>query len=81
MPIVFALVSDPVGAGLVDSLARPGGNLTGFMNYEYGFTAKWLDLLKQIAPTLSEPPFFGIAPILLGPLNSASYKPQHHQLE
>ena len=52
VPIVFALVSDPVGAGLVDSLARPGGNLTGFMNFEYGFSAKWLDLLKQIAPDI-----------------------------
>jgi ABC-type uncharacterized transport system substrate-binding protein len=52
VPIVFALVSDPVGAGLVDSLARPGGSLTGFMNYEYGFSAKWLDLLKQIAPDI-----------------------------
>ena len=50
VPIVFALPSDPVGAGLVESLARPGGNATGFMPYEYGMSAKWLELLKEIAP-------------------------------
>ena len=43
-------VADPVGAGFVDSLARPGGNATGFMQFEYGMSAKWLELLKQIAP-------------------------------
>ena len=50
VPIVFAIVPDPVGAGFVDSLARPGGNATGFMQFEYGLSAKWLELLKQIAP-------------------------------
>ena len=50
LPIVFAAVADPVGAGFVDSLARPGGNATGFMIYEYSLSAKWLELLKQIAP-------------------------------
>ena len=50
MPIVFAAVTDPVGAGLVDSLAPPSGNATGFMNFEYGIGAKWLGLLKEIAP-------------------------------
>jgi len=50
VPIVFAAVTDPVGAGLVDSLARPSGNATGFMNFEYGSAAKWLELLKEIAP-------------------------------
>ena len=50
LPIVFANVLDPVGAGYVDSLARPGGNITGFMNIEYGQSVKWLELLKQIAP-------------------------------
>ena len=49
-PIVFAQVVDPVGAGFVESLARPGGNATGFTQYEYGLSAKWLELLKQIAP-------------------------------
>jgi putative ABC transport system substrate-binding protein len=47
VPIVFAATPDPVGAGFVDSLARPGGNITGFAAYEYGLGAKWLELLKQ----------------------------------
>ncbi len=50
VPIVFAQVPDPVGAGFVDSLARPGGNATGFVVFEFGLSAKWLELLKQIAP-------------------------------
>jgi putative ABC transport system substrate-binding protein len=50
MPIVFVGVTDPVGAGFVDNLARPGGNVTGFMIYEYSLSGKWLELLKQIAP-------------------------------
>ena len=50
VPIVFAVVTDPVGAGFVDNLARPGGNVTGFMIYEYSLAGKWLELLKQIAP-------------------------------
>jgi putative ABC transport system substrate-binding protein len=50
VPIVFVLVADPVGAGLVDSIAHPGGNATGFMALEYGLGSKWLELLKQIAP-------------------------------
>ena len=50
MPIVFVNVADPVGAGFVDSLARPGGNATGFMQFEYGLSGKWLELLKEIAP-------------------------------
>ena len=50
VPIVFPVVVDPVGAGFVDSLARPGGNATGFMDGEYSMAAKWLELLKQIAP-------------------------------
>ena len=53
LPIVFAAVTDPVGAGLVDSLARPGGNATGFMIYEYSFGGKRLQLLKQIAPSVT----------------------------
>ena len=51
VPIVFTTVADPVGAGYVDSLARPGGNATGFIVYEYSIAAKWLELLKEIAPT------------------------------
>jgi putative ABC transport system substrate-binding protein len=52
VPIVFAAVTDPVGAGFVDSLARPGGNATGFMIYEYSLSGKWLELLKQVTPDL-----------------------------
>jgi len=52
LPIVFAVVADPVGGGFVDSLARPGGNATGFMVYEYSLAAKWLELLKEIAPSV-----------------------------
>ena len=50
VPIVFAHSVDPVGAGFIDSLARPGGNTTGFVLFEYGISAKWLELLKEIAP-------------------------------
>jgi putative ABC transport system substrate-binding protein len=50
VPIVFANVPDPVGSGFVESLAKPGGNATGFMQFEYNLSAKWLELLKQIAP-------------------------------
>ena len=50
VPIVFPVANDPVAAGYVDSLARPGGNVTGFMNFEYSFSGKWLELLKEIAP-------------------------------
>jgi putative tryptophan/tyrosine transport system substrate-binding protein len=50
IPQVFAIVPDPVGAGFVESLARPGGNVTGFMQFEYSLSGKWLELLKEIAP-------------------------------
>ena len=53
LPIVFASVADPVGAGIVDSLARPGSNATGFMVYEYNLAAKWMELLKEIAPRVT----------------------------
>jgi putative tryptophan/tyrosine transport system substrate-binding protein len=53
VPIVFANVSDPVAMGFVDSLARPGGNTTGFIPTEFGFAAKWLELLKEIAPRVT----------------------------
>ena len=53
VPIVFANAADPVGAGYVASLARPGGNATGFMNNEFGLAAKWLELLKQVAPRVT----------------------------
>jgi putative ABC transport system substrate-binding protein len=53
VPIVFVIVPDPVGAGFVSSLARPGGNATGFTSFEYGIGAKWLELLKEIAPSVT----------------------------
>ena len=53
VPIVFVLVPDPVGAGFVHSLARPGGNATGFVQYDYGLAGKWLELLKEIAPRVT----------------------------
>ena len=53
VPIVFVNVVDPVGAGFVASLARPGGNATGFTLFEYGMSAKWLELLKEIAPLVT----------------------------
>ena len=53
VPIVFTRVGDPVGIGIVDSLARPGGNITGFMVFEFSFAGKWLDLLREVTPHLT----------------------------
>ena len=53
IPIVFMNVTDPVGAGLVESMAHPGGNITGFSNFEYSMSGKWAELLKQIAPNVT----------------------------
>jgi putative ABC transport system substrate-binding protein len=53
VPIVFAITLDPVGSGFVASLARPGGNTTGFMQFEYSLSGKWLELLKQLAPSVT----------------------------
>jgi putative ABC transport system substrate-binding protein len=53
VPIVFTIVPDPVGAGFVDSLAQPGGNATGFVQFEFGMSAKWLELLKEVAPDVT----------------------------
>ena len=58
VPIVFVSVTDPVGAGFVDSLARPGGNATGFIQFEYSLSGKWLELLKQIAPGVTRAAVF-----------------------
>src|SRR5262245_53911784 len=52
VPIVFANVPDPVGSGFVESLSRPGGNATGFVQFEYNLSGEWLELLKQIAPAV-----------------------------
>jgi len=58
VPIVFPVAGDPVAAGFVDSLARPGGNATGFLSFEYGLGGKWLELLKQIAPNVTRAAVF-----------------------
>jgi putative ABC transport system substrate-binding protein len=67
VPIVFAIVADPVGAGYVDSLARPGGNITGFSNFEYSITGKWLELLKDIAPRVTRAAVLRDSTIAAGP--------------
>lgn len=75
IPIVFMMVPDPARSGIVSSLAKPGGNITGIMNYEYGIGAKWIEILKQIAPTVSQvlvinnprdPTWAGYSPIFEG---------------
>jgi putative tryptophan/tyrosine transport system substrate-binding protein len=66
VPVVFAQVADPVGAGLVASLARPGGNITGFAHFEFPIGAKWLELLKQIAPNVTR------VAVIYDPTNPAS---------
>jgi putative ABC transport system substrate-binding protein len=67
VPIVFAAVIDPVGAGFADSLARPGGNATGFMSFEYGMGAKWPELLSQIAPSVTRIAILRNAAVSSGP--------------
>src|SRR6266403_1416545 len=66
VPIVFVIALDPVGSGIVDSLSRPGGNATGFMQFEYSLTAKWLELLKQIAPGVTRVAVFRDATVTAG---------------
>ena len=58
VPIVFPVIGDPVAAGLVDSLARPGGNATGFLGFEYSISGKWLEVLKEIAPSVTRAAVF-----------------------
>src|SRR5215471_5361410 len=67
VPIVFTTVADPVGAGYVESLARPGGNATGFVIYEYSVAAKWLELLKEIAPQVTRAVVFRESALAAGP--------------
>jgi putative tryptophan/tyrosine transport system substrate-binding protein len=67
VPIVFTIVADPVGAGYVDSLARPGGNATGFTVFEYAMGGKWLELLKEIAPGVTRVAVLREAAIAAGP--------------
>jgi ABC transporter substrate binding protein len=70
IPIVFVSVADPVGAGFVDSLARPGGNATGFIQFEYTLSGKWLELLKHIAPGVTRVAVLRDAAITSGLANS-----------
>jgi putative ABC transport system substrate-binding protein len=67
VPIVFTIVADPVGAGYVDSLARPGGNATGFTNFEYSIAGKWLGILKEIVPAVTRVAVLREAAIAAGP--------------
>jgi putative tryptophan/tyrosine transport system substrate-binding protein len=67
VPIVFSNIGDPVGGGFVDSLARPGGNATGFMSYEYTLSGKWLELLKEIAPGVTRVAVLRDAAVSIGP--------------
>src|SRR3974390_3398462 len=71
VPVVFATVVDPVGAGYVDSLARPGGNITGFAPFEYSRRGKWLQLLKEIPPGVTRVAVFRDPSISLGPAQFA----------
>ena len=67
VPIVFPIIADPVAGGFVDSLARPGGNATGFMLFEYSISGKWLELLKQIAPDVTRVAVLGDTSTPTGP--------------
>jgi ABC-type uncharacterized transport system substrate-binding protein len=67
IPIIFTLVADPVGAGYVDSLAKPGGNVTGFLALEYAMSGKWLELLKEIVPSLTRVAVLRDSGIAAGP--------------
>jgi ABC-type uncharacterized transport system substrate-binding protein len=80
IPIVFAIVPDPVGAGIVERLSRPGGNATGFMMFEYNLCGKWLELFKEIAPSVHAWQFFAISVSLTESASSPSFKPWRRQL-
>jgi putative ABC transport system substrate-binding protein len=80
VPIVFVTVTDPVGAGFVTSLPRPGGNVTGFITFEYGISGKWLELLKEIAPRVTRvavlrDPTIAAGPGQLGAIQSVASLP------
>jgi putative tryptophan/tyrosine transport system substrate-binding protein len=72
VPIVFVSVADPVGAGFVDSLSRPGGNVTGFLQFEYSLAGKWLELLKEIAPGVTRAAVLRDPAISSGPAQFAA---------
>jgi putative tryptophan/tyrosine transport system substrate-binding protein len=67
VPVVFPTIVDPVGAGFVDSLARPGGNATGFAVYEYSISGKWLEVLKEVAPRVARAAVLRPSDIAAGP--------------
>ena len=79
VPIVFAIVADPVAAGFVDSLARPGGNATGFMVFEYSLSGKWLALLKEIAPGVTSVAILRDPSTPPASASSASSRPWRHR--
>ena len=72
VPIVFAVVADPVGAGYVESLARPGGNITGFTGYEFAMSGKWLELLKEVAPRVTRAAILRDPAVAAGPAEFAA---------
>jgi len=72
VPIVFAVVADPVGAGYVESLARPGGNVTGFTGYEFAMSGKWLELLKEVAPRVMRAAILRDPSVAAGPAEFAA---------
>jgi len=81
IPIVFAIVPDPVGAGIVERLSRPGGNATGFAMFEYNLCGKWLELFREIAPSVKQAAvLFAIPDLLTGSANSPSFKPWRRRL-
>ena len=79
VPVVFPAVVDPVGAGFVDSLARPGGNATGFISFEYSLAGKWLEWLKEIAPRLTRAAVLRDAAVAPGSASSARSSPWRHR--
>ena len=80
VPIVFTVAVDPVGAGFVASLARPGGNATGFTTFEYGLSGKWLELLKEIAPHVTRVAVLRDPTIASGIGQFAAIHPQSDQI-
>ena len=79
VPIVFVTVVDPVSSGFVDSLARPGGNITGFGVYEYSIGGKWLELLKEIAPGMRRAAVIRDAALTAGAASWVSSRPSRHR--
>jgi ABC-type uncharacterized transport system substrate-binding protein len=79
VPIVFPFAADPVGSGLIESLSRPGGNATGFLVFEYDLSAKWLELLKEIAPGVTRAAVIRDAAVTAGAVSSARSNRLHRR--